>query len=319
MPSLSTVSLVVPCFNEGANIATFIASLASLTGSSEFRYEVVFVDDGSTDGTVDIIKMATSRLKFARVSLIIFSRNFGKEAALTAGLECAIGDVVIPMDADLQDPPALIPDMLRLWSQGYEVVNAVRLRRTGESLFKRSTAFLYYRILKTLSSSPIFLDTGDFRLLDRAVVSAVLSLPERNRYMKGLFSWVGFKQGFLYYERSSGLRSESRQPFFKLLSLALEGVASFSRFPLQLVTVLGFLLCVSSFGYAAILVARSLFWGVDVPGYTSLMTAILVMGGIQLLSLGVIGEYVGRTFEESKRRPLYLVRENWVSDLSENL
>jgi glycosyltransferase involved in cell wall biosynthesis len=239
------------------------------------------------------------------------SRNFGKEAALTAGLEASRGDVVVPLDADLQDPPELIGPMLEQWRQGFDVVYAVRGQRAGESRTKRLTAFGFYRLIGRMSATTIPADTGDFRLMDRCVVEALSQLPERTRFMKGLFAWVGFRQTAIRYNREPRQEGRSNWNYWTLWNFALDGITSFSRVPLQLLSAGGMAIALVSMVYGTWMVLRTLLFGIDLPGYASLMTAVLFLGGLQLVGLGVLGEYLGRVFEEVKRRPLYLVRQRW--------
>ena len=310
-PAQPLLSAVVPFLNEADNLPRLITELERVLTPLGLPWELVLVDDGSRDGSLAVAKGELQRRPQLSATLISLSRNFGKEAALTAGLEAAQGDVVVPLDADLQDPPELIGPMLEQWRQGFDVVYAVRRRRAGDSRTKRLTAFGFYRLMGRLSSTAIPADTGDFRLMDRCVVEALGQLPERSRFMKGLFAWVGFRQTAITYDRDARAKGQSGWSYWKLWNFALDGITSFSRVPLQVLSGGGLLIACLALLYGAWMVLRTLVFGIDLPGYASLMTAVLFLGGVQLLGLGVLGEYLGRVFEEVKRRPLYLVRERW--------
>jgi glycosyltransferase involved in cell wall biosynthesis len=313
-PAQPLLSAVVPFLNEADNLPRLITELERVLTPLGLPWELVLVDDGSRDGSLAVAKGELQRRPQLSATLISLSRNFGKEAALTAGLEAAQGDVVVPLDADLQDPPELIGPMLEQWRQGFDVVYAVRRRRAGDSRTKRLTAFGFYRLMGRLSSTAIPADTGDFRLMDRCVVEALGQLPERSRFMKGLFAWVGFRQTAITYDRDARAKGQSGWNYWKLWNFALDGITSFSRVPLQVLSGGGLLIACLALLYGAWMVLRTLVFGIDLPGYASLMTAVLFLGGVQLLGLGVLGEYLGRVFEEVKRRPLYLVRERWRQD-----
>jgi glycosyltransferase involved in cell wall biosynthesis len=310
-PAQPLLSAVVPFLNEAENLPRLIEALERTLPPLGQAWELVLVDDGSRDDSLAVAKAELQRRPQLNATLISLSRNFGKEAALTAGLEAAQGDVVVPLDADLQDPPELIGPMLEQWRQGFDVVYAVRRRRAGDSRTKRLTAFGFYRLMGRLSSTAIPADTGDFRLMDRCVVEALGQLPERSRFMKGLFAWVGFRQTAITYDRDARAKGQSGWSYWKLWNFALDGITSFSRVPLQVLSAGGLLIACLALLYGAWMVLRTLVFGIDLPGYASLMTAMLFLGGVQLLGLGVLGEYLGRVFEEVKRRPLYLVRERW--------
>ena len=301
------ISIVVPMYNESDNIDLFFEKLIPVLNDIDENWEVVCVDDGSKDDTQELI--AKKHKKESRIKLVSLSRNFGKESALTAGLFHTTGQAVIPMDADLQDPPELLSELVEKWREGFKVVLATRRFRKGDSWLKKQTALMFYRVIGILSQTNIPKNTGDFRLMDREVVEAVKQLPERTRFMKGLLSWVGFPTAQVYYDRPHRASGDSKFNFTSLWRLALDGVFSFTTFPLKVWTYMGATISLASFVYAVYLIGRALVSGVDVPGYTSLMVAVLFMGGIQLISLGVIGEYVGRIYRETKRRPLYLVKE----------
>jgi glycosyltransferase involved in cell wall biosynthesis len=276
-------------------------------GSAEVAYEIIFVDDGSIDDTVD--RLIELRDKEPAIKIVRLTRNFGKDIAVTAGLEHAAGAAVIPMDVDLQDPPEIIPEMYAKWIEGYELVNATRVDRSTDSLMKRITARWFYSIFNRLADTTIPRDTGDFRLLDRRVVDALSLLPERNRFLKGLFAWVGFRQTTITFVRPARSAGRSKWPAWRLWNFALDGITAFSTLPLRIWSYIGAILAGVGFLYAVFLILRTIVVGVDVPGYASLMVAVLFMGGINLMTLGIIGEYIGRIYTEAKQRPLYLVRE----------
>lgn len=300
-----TVTVVVPAFNEGEAIRAFHERLARALEDMGEAWRVLYVDDGSTDDTASHI--AELRRRDGRVGVMRLSRNFGKETAITAGLDHADGDAVIVMDADLQDPPELVPDLVAEWRRGWDVVYGRRSAREGDSLIKRFTAHGFYRLMHRVSDTAIPEDVGDFRLMDRRVVDALGQLRERNRFMKGLFAWVGFRQRELPYRREARHAGRSKWSYWRLWNYALDGITSFTVAPLKIATYLGLLTALGSFVYGAWIIVKTLVHGADVPGYPSLMVVILFLGGIQLIALGIIGEYLGRLFMESKQRPLYLI------------
>ncbi len=302
------LSVVVPCYNEDAAIrATHGRLVAALDGIAAGSYEIVYVDDGSRDATLGALREL--QVGDPRVRVVSFSRNFGHQVAVTAGLEHSAGEAVVLIDADLQDPPEVIADFVARWRDGYQVAYGVRAEREGETAFKLWTAKQFYRLINRLSDVPIPLDTGDFRLMDRAVVDVLLAMPERDRFVRGMVSWAGFRQVAVPYRRAPRVAGESKYPVLKMVRFALDGITSFSGVPLRLATWMG---CAAAFialcGIVYALVLR-LFTKEWVTGWTALFIAILFMGGVQLLSLGVIGEYVSRIYNESKRRPLYVVQE----------
>jgi glycosyltransferase involved in cell wall biosynthesis len=301
------LSVVVPVFNEEHAVEAFYAALEAAVVPLGVAVEVLFVDDGSTDGTRERLRDLHRRDR--RVRVIAFSRNFGKEAALAAGLDHARGDVVVPIDVDLQDPPELIATFLARWREGYDVAYGVRNDRGTDSALKRTTAGLFYRWFNRVAADPIPNDTGDFRLMDRRVVEALRRLPERNRFTKGLFAWVGFKSIAVPYKRQERVAGKTRFNFWRLWVLALDGITGFSTLPLRIWTFVGLAVACLALAYGVFIVVHALASGIDVPGYASTMTVILFLGGVQLITLGVIGEYVSRLFIESKQRPLYLVDE----------
>ena len=310
-PPRPLISAVVPFLNEAATLPVLFAELEQQLGALGLPWELVLVDDGSRDESLEVVRSQLEQRPRLKATVLSLSRNFGKEAALTAGLQASRGDVVVPLDADLQDPPELIGAMLEQWRQGFDVVYAVRRRRAGESNTKRLTAFGFYRLMGRLSSTAIPADTGDFRLMDRCVVEALLQLPERSRFMKGLFAWVGFRQSAISYDRDARQGGKSNWNYWKLWNFALDGITSFSRVPLQVLSGSGVAIAFLALLYGGWMVLRTLVFGIDLPGYASLMTAVLFLGGVQLIGLGMLGEYLGRVFEEVKARPLYLVRERW--------
>ncbi len=302
-----TLSVVIPCYNESANLSRLFQRLEAVLSVANLTYEIICINDGSRDTT--LLNLIQFHHQNPAIKVINFSRNFGKEVALTAGIDFSSGQAVIPLDADLQDPPELIPEMLSHWQAGFDVVYATRKSRQQESYLKQVTAAGFYRVIGWLSPIPIPANTGDFRLLDRRVVEALKLLPERNRFMKGLFSWVGFQQTVIYYDRPGRERGQSSWNYWRLWNFALDGIVSFSVQPLKIWLYVGLFISLSALIYASFLVLRTLIYGRDLPGYASLMVAVLFMGGIQLLTLGIIGEYLGRVYEEVKGRPLYLIRD----------
>lgn len=304
------LSLVVPCYNESESISKFFDCVIPVLESIDaIRFEIVLVNDGSSDDTLD--RLIAYSHRDARVRVVDLTRNFGKEAALTAGLDEALGDAVIPIDADLQDPPALIPELVRRWREGAEVVLAQRSSRACDSWLKRVTAGAYYRIHNKLSDQKLPVNVGDFRLMDRVVVNALKQMPERRRFMKGLFAWVGYRTVIVRYEREARSAGHSKFSGWRLWNFALEGITSFSTMPLRSWTYIGVAIALGAFGYGTFIVARTLVLGIDVPGYASLLSVLLFLGGIQLIGLGVVGEYVGRIYDEAKGRPIYLVRRRY--------
>ena len=301
------VSIVAPFYNEGEVVESFYWAIRGiLDGLPDTRFEVICVDDGSRDDTLQrLISLADRDERF---SVIEFSRNFGKEAALTAGLDATKGDAVIPIDADLQDPPELIPALIAAWQKGADVVLAKREDRGSDTFLKRSTAMLFYRLHNWLSKMQIPRNVGDFRLLDKSVVEAIKQLPERQRFMKGLFAWVGFNTVTVVYSRDPRNAGSTKFSWWSLLNHALDGLTSFSTEPLRLCAYAGGLTAVSTLLYAGFILMRTLIRGVDVPGYASLLIAVLFLGSLQLIGIGVLGEYVGRIYMETKQRPVYLIR-----------
>jgi glycosyltransferase involved in cell wall biosynthesis len=303
------LSIVVPMYNESENVIAFYNKIVSVLEPINMSFEVVCVNDGSKDNTLELLLKI--RENDPRLIIIDFSRNFGKEIALSAGIDFARGDAIIPIDADLQDPPELIPELISKWHEGYDVVYATRTVREGETFLKKFTSHLFYRTIRVLTRFDIPMDTGDFRLMDRRVAMSLKKLREQHRFMKGLFSWVGFKQISVPYQREPRYAGETKWNYWKLWNLALEGITSFSYVPLQFATYFGIIVSFLSFIYGVSLLIKTLIYGNPVPGYPSLMVVILFLGGVQLMTIGMIGEYIGRIYNESKRRPLYIVRETY--------
>ncbi len=308
-PENPVISLVVPMFNESEVLSAFFARVEGVMNGLGESYEIICVNDGSSDDSLE--RLVAERESDSRIKIVDLSRNFGKELALTAGIDCALGDAVIPIDADLQDPPEIIPDMVAKWRDGYEVVLAVREDRSVDSFLKRNSANWFYSVMARLGEIPIPSNAGDFRLMDRKVVESLKLVRERTRFMKGLFAWLGYKTAVIHFTREKRVAGESAWKYWKLWNFALEGVVSFSSIPLRIWSYLGVFTSFAALVYMLVIVTRTLILGVDVPGYASLLVVILFFSGINLICLGVIGEYLGRIFIEVKQRPLYLVRETY--------
>lgn len=309
------LSIVVPVHNEAEALPHLFRRLDDVLRAEGISYEIICVDDGSTDNTVEVLKQAGR--KDPRIKTLVLSRNFGKEAALTAGLDAARGDAVVPMDADLQDPPEIIPKFLEHWRSGYDVVYAVRSDRGRDAWLKRSSSRGFYRVMHRLAGIEIPDNAGDFRLMDRRVVEAIRGLRERNRFMKGIFAWVGFPAVAVEYARPERVAGTTKFSYWRLWNFAIDGITGFSTLPLRLAGYVGLLVALLSLAYAAWLVVRTLVWGIDVPGYASVMVAVLFIGGVQMIMLGIIGEYLGRVFQETKGRPLYVVADRLGFDRQE--
>ena len=303
-----TLSLIAPVFNEDEAVGFFIEKINEVFSSQALiELELVFVNDGSTDKTLECLLEYQRR--DPRIKIIDLSRNFGKEAALTAGLQAASGQVIAPIDVDLQDPPELILEMIQKWRQGYEVVLGRRINRDSDSWAKRASAQWFYTIHNKMANPKLPKNVGDFRLMDKCVVDALKELPESRRFMKGLFAWVGFRTTYVDYVRSERIAGTTKFNGWSLWNFALEGITSFSTDPLRIWTYLGATVSLLSFLFAIFIIFKVLLYGVDAPGYASIMVAVTFLGGLQLIGIGVIGEYLGRTYIESKRRPVYLVRQ----------
>ncbi|WP_206996824.1 glycosyltransferase family 2 protein [Trinickia mobilis] len=302
------ISLVVPFYNEAAVVDAFFRAVPPvLQGIVDADYEIVCVNDGSTDPTLGLLLSA--RADNPRIKVVDLSRNFGKESAMTAGLDAASGDAVIPFDADLQDPPEAIPRLVAKWREGFDVVLAIRAERNTDAFLKRVSAGLFYRVHNVISEIRIPENAGDFRLMSRQAVDALRQLPENRRFMKGLFAWIGFKTAQIEYVRCARCAGKTKFSAWKLWNFALEGLTSFGTLPLRVWTYVGCGTAAFAIAYAGYLFLRTIVRGVDVPGYASIITAVLFLGGIQLIGIGVIGEYLGRIYIESKRRPVYIVRK----------
>jgi glycosyltransferase involved in cell wall biosynthesis len=305
---MKKITILIPAYNEQKVLHYLYERLTALTTkNSKYDYELLFVNDGSKDDSLSIIKGFAEKNK--KVSYLNLSRNFGKEIAMIAGLDHATGDAVVIIDADLQDPPELIPEMIKFWEEGYDDVYAKRRTREGETWFKKFTSRMFYRVLQRSTEITIQQDTGDFRLLDRRAVEAIKQIRDKNRYTKGFFSWIGFNKKEILYDREPRVAGETHWNYFKLATLAIDGIVSFTLAPLRLATFAGAFISAFAFLYLIFLVIRTIFFGSDLAGYPSMMAVILFLGGVQLLSLGIIGEYVGRIFNETKQRPLYLVED----------
>lgn len=306
-PRPASLTIICPMKNEAGNLAAFFARLVPVLESVADTYEVLCINDGSSDDTLPQLLLARERNPHIRIADL--SRNFGKEAALTCGIELAKGDVVIPMDADLQHPPEVIPDMVRHWREGFEVVLAKRQNREAEHWARRATAGWFYRLQNRISEVDIPADVGDFRLMDRKVIEALKRLPERRRFMKGLFAWAGFRQTTVTFVCEPRFAGASNFSGWRLWNFALEGITSFSTVPLRIWTYIGSTIAAFALVYAVFLLLKTLILGRDVPGYASLITSVLFLGGLQLAGLGVLGEYIGRIYGEVKQRPIYIVRD----------
>ena len=299
------LSIVVPMLNESVMLDRFFARLEPVLDQVTPDYEILCIDDGSTDDTLS--KLADHRARNPRIRVIGLSRNFGKENALSAGLDFATGAAVIPMDADLQDPPEVVPLMVEKWREGYDVVLARRTTREGESWAKRATAHAFYRLIGGLSQVQIPENVGDFRLMDRRVVEALVMLPERSRFMKGVFAWLGFRTAEIDYARAPRAAGSVKQNWPRLFALAIDGIVSFSAAPLKVWSYLGFAVAAFAGLYGSLIIVRTLIFGIDVPGYASLLVVTLFMNGLVLIGVGVLGEYMARVFIEVKRRPVYVI------------
>ena len=307
-PELPRLTVVVPAFNEGEGLRAFHArTRAALDAIDGIEADLLFVDDGSRDSTWAVIEALAA--EDPKVGGLRLSRNFGKELALTAGLDAVDADAAVVIDADLQDPPELIVEFVARWREGFDVVYGTRSERGGDSWLKRFTAASFYRLMERVSSTPVPRDTGDFRLLSRRALDALRQVRERHRFMKGLFAWVGFRQCAIHYQRDPRHAGSSKFNYWKLWNFAIEGITSFSTLPLRVATYFGGLAAIGAFAYGLFIVLKTLLWGEDVAGYPSLMAVILFLGGLQLMALGIIGEYLGRLYMEAKQRPLYLVAQ----------
>lgn len=300
------VTILIPAYNEEEALPMLYERLVKLMdGLPQYNFELLFVNDGSRDKTLEILK--EMRKSDSRVCYVNLSRNYGKEVAMIAGFDYINGDCMINIDADLQDPPELIPEMLKYWEEGYDDVYAKRKSRKGESIFKKLTSWGYYRVLQSMTNIQIQTDTGDFRLLDRRCVEAIRQMRESQRYTKGLYSWIGYKKKEILYDRDARVAGKTKWNYRQLANLSIDGITSFTTSPLRWAAIIGMLVSLCGFIYMIIIIAKTLIYGIDVPGYASMMVVILFLGGLQLIFLGIIGEYLGRAFYESKGRPLYFI------------
>jgi polyisoprenyl-phosphate glycosyltransferase len=307
--SQPSLTVVVAAFNEEAALPLLHARVRAVLDAQPWRSTVLYVDDGSRDRTWEVLLGLAAG--DTRVRLLRLSRNFGKELALTAGLDATDSDVALVLDADGQDPPELLPAFVAKWREGFDVVYGTRSARAGESWVKRATARAFYRVINRLSDTPIPSDTGDFRLMSRRALLALRGVRERQRFMKGLFAWVGFPQAAIVYDRGPRLAGASKFNYWRLWNLALEGITGFSTLPLRAATYLGLATAIVAFSYGSWIIAKTLAWGDPVQGWPTMMAVVLFLGGVQLVALGIIGEYLGRLYLEAKQRPLYLVRDCW--------
>ena len=303
------ISLVCPCFNEEEVIEIFMKEINTVLNDLNRSFEIIFINDGSQDDTMDRLLFAQKTYKNIRI--INLSRNFGKEAAITAGLDKAHGEVIIPIDVDLQHPPQLIKEFISKWQEGYDVVLAKRKSRSTESIFKKASATMFYKVYHSISTVYVPENVGDYRLMTRKVVDAINKFPENQRFMKGLFAWVGFKTTTVEYEVADRYAGQSTFNGWKLWNFALDGITSFSTAPLRVWFYIGVVISFLSFIYGSLIILKTIFLGVDAPGYASTITTILFLGGIQLIGIGILGEYIGRIYMESKRRPTYIIEAEY--------
>jgi len=303
------ISIVAPCYNEEDVIDIFLEKIIPILEQLKKSYEIVFVNDGSRDNTLEILKAKAKEYKSVRV--ISLSRNFGKEAALSAGLDMAKGEVVVPIDVDLQDPPELILNFVKKYQEGYDVVVGKRVDRTTDTPAKRLSAELFYKMHNKISEIEIPHNVGDYRLMSRRVVEELKKLPETQRFMKGIFAWLGFKTAVIEYKREERAAGDTSFNGWKLWNFALDGITSFSTAPLRIWLYIGMVLAFVSFLYGSWIVLKTLIFGVDSPGYASMITVILFLGGIQLMGIGILGEYIGRIYLESKNRPVYIIEDEY--------
>lgn len=305
------ITCVVPVYNEQAGIAQFIIALDKTLKNLDYPYEILLIDDGSRDNTQAVINQVRDQFK---LHYLRFSRNFGKEKALSAGLDFARGDAVILLDSDFQHPLELLPEFIALWEKGYDMVYAVRKDRKDESLLKKVCAKMFYQLTSKINRVNIPANAGDFRLLDRKIVDALQQLPERNRFMKGLYSWVGFKQIAIPFDVQPRTTGESQWSFYSLLDLAITGITSFTAFPLRMIAIGGMAVASIAILYALWIILSTLIFGIQTPGWATIVTAITFFGGLQLFAIGVVGEYIGRVFDEVKHRPHYIIDEDLSFD-----
>ncbi|NOQ32273.1 MAG: glycosyltransferase [Helicobacteraceae bacterium] len=303
------LSIIVPCYNEQEVVEHFLVEITKVLITSEHPYEIIFINDGSRDNTFNTI--LSLKEKYEHIRLINLSRNFGKEAAMTAGLNEAKGELIVPIDVDLQDPPELILEFLKEWRNGYDVVVAKRVDRTSDSVAKRFSANLFYRFHNKISNVEIPNNVGDYRLITRKVLNAIQQLPENQRFMKGIFAWVGFKSAVVEYKREERHAGESSFNGWKLWNFALDGITSFSTVPLRVWLYVGILISATAVFFGMWIILKTLLFGVDTPGYASTLVITLFLGGIQLMGIGILGEYIGRLYMESKNRPVYIIENEY--------
>lgn len=305
---MKKVSILVPCYNEEKSIQLLYPELKTLMDSqNNYEWEILFVDDGSEDDTLNAIK--SLRREDERIAYVSLSRNFGKENAMLAGIDYVTGDCMVIMDADLQDPPSLIPEMLKYWEEGYQDVYAKRADRGKESWLRKKLSLLFYKILDSTTRFDVLQNVGDFRLLDRQCINALKRLRESERYTKGLFCWIGYKKKEIIFNRGDRVAGDSNWSFWSLFNLAIEGITSFTTAPLRIATFSGFIIALCAFFYALYFITKTLIYGDPVQGFTTLIVIILFLGGIQLITIGILGEYIGRIFNETKNRPTYIASE----------
>lgn len=305
---MKKVTILIPCYNEEQSLPLLYQELSSLIDNHQaYDWEILFVNDGSKDNTIHLIKLLSNQDN--RIAYVDLSRNFGKEAAMLAGFDYATGDCMVIMDADLQHPPHLIPEMLKYWEEGYDDVYAKRTTRGKESWLRKNLSLLYYKLLQKTTRVEILQNVGDFRLLDRKCIETLKQLRESERYTKGMFCWIGFNKKEIEFEQGDRVAGQTSWNYLGLFNLAIEGITSFTIAPLRLSTMIGIIVSLIAFIYMCVIIAKTLIWGEDVQGFPTLMVVILFLGGVQLLSLGIIGEYLGRIFHETKNRPVYVVKE----------
>lgn len=305
---MKKVTILIPCYNEEQSLPLLYQELSSLIDRHQaYDWEILFVNDGSKDNTIHLIKQLSHQDN--RIAYVDLSRNFGKEAAMLAGFDYATGDCMVIMDADLQHPPHLIPEMLKYWEEGYDDVYAKRTTRGKESWLRKNLSLLYYKLLQKTTRVEILQNVGDFRLLDRKCIDTLKQLRESERYTKGMFCWIGFNKKEIEFEQGDRVAGQTSWNYLGLFNLAIEGITSFTIAPLRLSTMIGIIISLIAFIYMCVIIAKTLIWGEDVQGFPTLMVVILFLGGVQLLSLGIIGEYLGRIFHETKNRPVYVVRK----------
>ena len=305
---MKKVTILIPCYNEEQSLPLLYQELSSLIDNHQaYDWEILFVNDGSKDNTIHLINQLSNQDN--RIAYVDLSRNFGKEAAMLAGFDYATGDCMVIMDADLQHPPHLIPEMLKYWEEGYEDVYAKRTTRGKESWLRKNLSLLYYKVLQKTTRVEILQNVGDFRLLDRKCIDTLKQLRESERYTKGMFCWIGFNKKEIEFEQGDRVAGQTSWNYLSLFNLAIEGITSFTIAPLRLSTMIGIIVSLIAFIYMCVIIAKTLIWGEDVQGFPTLMVIILFLGGVQLLSLGIIGEYLGRIFHETKNRPVYVVKE----------